>query len=145
MSGITDPSEEYFKDGLWGWDGSQWRKLGLLWGYYDAYHERCVNSSADAGLNHLYATVVPEGEIWIVTAAFASDVSSAISDVSLLVQGVSSPYVLVRKVNPVALEGAEFSGSVVVKAGERVRADFNGCTAGDGLYLYALGYKMKVT
>lgn len=27
MSGITDPSEEYFKDGLWGWVVNQWKKL----------------------------------------------------------------------------------------------------------------------
>jgi len=27
MSGITDPTEEYFKDGTWAWDGTRWQKL----------------------------------------------------------------------------------------------------------------------
>lgn len=27
MPGITDPAEEYFKDGLWGWATSAWKKL----------------------------------------------------------------------------------------------------------------------
>lgn len=27
MSGITDPNEIYFKDGIWGWDTNQWRQL----------------------------------------------------------------------------------------------------------------------
>jgi len=27
MSGITDPSEEYFKDGLWAWVSTAWKKL----------------------------------------------------------------------------------------------------------------------
>jgi len=27
VSGITDPSEEYFKDGLWAWVTDQWKKL----------------------------------------------------------------------------------------------------------------------
>lgn len=29
MSGITDPTEQYFKDGLWGWDGVRWQKLSV--------------------------------------------------------------------------------------------------------------------
>lgn len=27
MTGITDPGEEYFKDGIWGWVGTAWKKL----------------------------------------------------------------------------------------------------------------------
>lgn len=27
MNGITNPAEEYFKDGLWGWVTDQWKKL----------------------------------------------------------------------------------------------------------------------
>lgn len=27
MSGITDPAQEYFKDGLWAWVADQWKKL----------------------------------------------------------------------------------------------------------------------
>lgn len=27
MSPITEPTEEYFKDGLWGWVANQWKKL----------------------------------------------------------------------------------------------------------------------
>lgn len=27
MPGITDPTEQYFKDGLWGWVTNQWKKL----------------------------------------------------------------------------------------------------------------------
>lgn len=27
MSGITDPTEQYFKDGSWAWDGTRWQKL----------------------------------------------------------------------------------------------------------------------
>ena len=43
MSGPTAPAEAHFDKGSWGWDLTQWRKLGLLWGYTDRLAERAFD------------------------------------------------------------------------------------------------------
>jgi len=45
MSGITDPTEEYFKDGLWGWVTDQWKKLVATAG--GALHIQFAGQEAD--------------------------------------------------------------------------------------------------
>lgn len=45
MSGITNPAEEYFKDGLWGWVATAWKKLVATAG--GALHIQFAGQEAD--------------------------------------------------------------------------------------------------
>lgn len=45
MPGITNPAEEYFKDGLWGWVTDQWKKLVATAG--GALHIQFAGQEAD--------------------------------------------------------------------------------------------------
>jgi hypothetical protein len=49
MSGITDPAQEYFKDGLWGWVTDQWKKLVATAG--GALHVQIAGQEANVDVN----------------------------------------------------------------------------------------------
>lgn len=144
MPGITDPSEEYFKDGLWGWNGSAWRKSGLLFSYTNQLLGESDNANADAGQNLLYGTTVPAGEIWVVTAMMVVNTISQTSSSNLgLYTGSLYRWVSARGVLA-ASAGHSWSGHIYLVEGDTVVAVANGCTAGDDLFFSYLGYKMTI-
>ena len=144
MPGITNPTEEYFKDGTWGWDGTAWRKLNLLWGYYDRILDSVLVADATAGSNVLTFTTVPVGQVWIYTtiSALNSDTNPSVIDVNMY-----SPTLLVRLMEwvlPGANVTVQISGQFILKAGDTLKVVIGGCTLNDNLYAWAGGYKMKV-
>ena len=144
MSGITDPTEEYFKDGCWGWDGTQWRKLGLLWGYSDRYVERAENESAAAGDNSLTSSTVPAGEVWVVQGVIVMNMYTATQCCAFLAAG-DTGYALTEQVTLAPATCYRFAiNPVIMKAGDYLCAIFLNCQAGDDLYMVINGYKMKV-
>lgn len=188
MPGITDPAEEYFKDGQWawdpagaewlkmildpltnrlvvdhpgdievvqpvpndlrvgnyGWDGSAWRKLPLIWGYSDVYHETIADDNASVTFDALATSVVPNGEVWVITYMIAFDIDNAITKLTLLVHDGTTGYTLREKVTIAAGVEIIFTGYAVLKKDWYTEAHFWGCTAGDNIRLHVHGYKMKV-
>ena len=144
MTGITNPTEEYFKDGIWGWDGSRWRKLGLLFGYSDTVSGGVANDNASAGFNYLSSATVPSGEIWVIQAISGSNVNTACSKIILLVRGSNLDCPILDQVSCTADVWVTWTGSVALKAGDCLRVYFYGCTAGDDIRLRYLGYKVSV-
>jgi len=145
MTGITNPTEEYFKDGTWGWDGTQWRKLGLLWGYSDRYVERAGNESAAAGYNVLASSTVPAGEVWVVQGVVVKNVNTATQCNAFLVAS-DTGYALTERVTLTPDTWYCFAiNPAIMKAGDYLTTAFFNCQAGDGLYMDINGYKMKVT
>ena len=145
LPAVTDPSDPYFKDGNWGWDGTQWRKLNLVWGLYEQYYEEEGNPDADAGTNTLDFSTVPPGEVWIITAASAVDVDSAALVVGFILQGTGKYGYLANKVPIAANEICAFQCNWILEPGDNLRAYFLGCTALDDIRAYANGYKMQIT
>jgi len=39
MGGVTNPAEPFFKDGVWGWNDTDWIKAGVFLNYYEQYVE----------------------------------------------------------------------------------------------------------
>ena len=144
MPGVTNPAEPFFKDGSWGWDGTVWRKLQMVWGYSDRYAELVTDFSPPAGFNILAGTVVPAGEVWVVQAMGAVDTTSAISNVLVCVYSGTVDLALGQIVTPVANQECLWTGEVTMKAGDRARALFDGVILNDDLYFKIWGYKMKV-
>jgi len=142
--GPTKPTAPYFKNGIWGWDGSQWSRLALVWGYSDVYSDGEGTNDAAAGANILQCTQVPAGEIWVVTSITATDRTRMIARIDLVADVAGGERRLANKVVPAAYELVAWSGMLVLKEDDRVWFDFQGCTAGDDLRCYAVGYKMKI-
>ena len=145
MTGITSPAEEYFKDGLWGWDGTQWRKIGLLLGYEDRYAEVESADDVSAGTNTLTFTAVTPGEIWVITA-FTADCEQANPSTVLLYAKCDGVYIhLKREAYTVAKTTVEMPTHIVLKAGDQLLVSFYECAEGDDIGASALGYKVAVT
>lgn len=142
--GITDPAQEYFKDGGWGWNGSEWVKLGVVWGYSDAYLERNLVNDCDVGTNWLYGTEVPAGEVWVVSSAYGRDTNNIVTAFYLGVDLDGVTYTIDHIINLAANVGHVWSGSIVLPAGARMYGLFLGCTVDDQILATFCGYKMKV-
>lgn len=64
--GVTDPAEEYFKDGTWEWNGSAWVKKPLALGFSGPFS--ASNDYGATGAGNAAGTVltVPAGEVYVV-------------------------------------------------------------------------------
>jgi len=144
MTGITNPTEEYFKDGTWGWDGSQWRKLGILLGYHSALSHDVANSNANAGTNMLATGAVETGYIWVVETIAAMNVNHAPSRIAITAYRSEIDYPVLDTSSATANIWTVWNGQIVLAVGDTIRTYIFGCTAGDVLYLRALGYKVAI-
>ena len=144
MGGITDPAEEYFKDGIWGWDGSQWRKLGILFGYHSVLTQHISNTDASAGTNTLVTSAVEDNYLWFVQVAGLLDVNTAPSRVFICINRSGVDYPLSDTSTTAANLWLIWNGQVVLSPGDTIKGCFLSCTAGDDLFLRALGYKVSL-
>jgi len=145
MVGPTNPAEAHFDKGMWGWDGSVWRKIPLLLGYTDRWVEAVVNASADAGINILYTAAVPAGYVYVLNAAYCyNETSTSGQDIGPYGNSIS---VLVVQAAAVPANSVTVTGlcNIVLKAGDKVRIRFTACTAGDSLVGRVWGVKVKVS
>ena len=145
MSGITDPTEEYFKDGCWGWDGTQWRKLSLLFGYSGPYSEVSSNTNLPAGISYVTGSTVPVGEVWVVYGMLGSVVSTTCTELRFGFWNGSDVIICKQTRTPTSGQFYDFQGTLILAAGFYSLLQLYGVTEGDDAYLYAWGYKMKVT
>jgi len=135
---IVEASRNY------GWDGSAWRKLPLVWGYSDRYVEREANTNADAGLNALTFTTIPADEVWFILGGLAYNTTSSNTVVEWLHTGSVEDMRLRRSMATAANDEIRLDTMIVLKPGDTLQVNFNGCTAGDTIVAYAWGYKMKI-
>ncbi len=142
---ITQPTEEYFKDGQWGWDGTRWRKLPLTWGFTARISGQVVDADADAGTNVLQSDIVPAGEIWVIDYVNALNVQTAPSLVLISLFGGGIKVIIVQ--SNALPAGVYLTGApkTVLQVNDRIEYYFSGCTAGDDLHCRWWGYKMAVT
>jgi hypothetical protein len=145
MSGITDPSEEYYKDGLWGWDGSQWRKLTLQFGYTGIYVSQVVNTNLAAGTNNLSDTAVPAGEIHVITNILIRYVGTPPTQIAArIVSGAVIVDLFVVR-SPVSAVSYDRQGWWVLGPGDVLRLSITGATATDDALIDIAGFRMTIT
>jgi len=130
---------------IMGWDGSEWQKLGLLFGYYDRYAVRVTNTNASAGTNYVDTNPVPSGYIYVIQSVRGVDANSAIDRIGLAAVKDTIYGPLIEKRSPIINESVIWTGQIVLKEGDIIRGSFYGCTAGDTLVLDVWGYKMKIS
>jgi len=142
--GITDPAQEYFKDGGWGWTGTAWVKLGLLWGYYDRLAEDLGDLNPGAGSYTKYSTAVPAGEVHVIRGISYMNNSGARGALDFRAYfGALFTFLYAAPV-PGASTPHFISCDFVLKEGDRVRVNQASVVAGDDIYSAVWGYKMKV-
>ena len=142
--GITDPAQEYFKDGGWGWNGTAWVKNGVAFAYSDVYGETESIPVTGAGNNKMTFSVVPAGEMWVITNISASSTTNEPTACYLDAAIDGAIRVLVRGPYPTAGLTTDWRGQIYLKEGDYVRVTFTGCVAGKWVGAWATGYKVKV-
>jgi len=144
MPGITTPTEPYFKDGVWGWDGTVWRKLPLVWGFSDTYGESADDMNVAAGDRFKNYGPVPAGEVWVVTFFQVTPVQANITRLQLgaNVGGVSCA--LLETGTIVADESIGVSGQIILAKDDYLFYYYAGALVNDDFYSSAVGYKMKI-
>lgn len=142
--GPVQPTEPYYNKGQWGWDGSQWRKLALLWGYSDRLVDESTHTKVGAGGYNLFSTTVPAGEIWSVQLFAASNIGTAVSQQMFAYDGSVSVPLQNSAAYVSSIWNVVSHPGLTVKAGDRIYATFAACQDGDELILRLWGSKQKV-
>lgn len=144
MSGITNPAEAFFKDGVWGWNGTAWHKLPLLFGYSEPFYFSDRDTNATADWDTLTTGAVPAGEIWIVTSISARDDNSNITQIAIFHSDGVSNNIVAQVFPTVAEQCVIFTGWLVLSKDDTIWAGFTGTVLNDDIYLNASGFKMKI-
>lgn len=143
--GIKSPLEQYFKNGLWGFFGSAWIKLSLLWGYTYRYFDAVDDQNVTIGDHSIDLTAVTTGYILNVrdVGAYCSTASPSHVTFSLMSPGTEYP------MRSFAIATADFvygyTPGWVLEATQFIRVTFYGCGLGDDIYATANGVWQAVT
>ena len=127
------------------WNGTQWVKNSIPFGFYDVYAESVSNTSLPAGTSSVSLSPVPEGEVWVINSINAFYISSSIT--SMLIQCIKNKTSIVLS-QPSAIASGEYfgyTGNCVLKTEDKILVTVRGATLNDDLTVVAEGYKMKVT
>lgn len=140
----TNPAEQYYGRGGWGWDGTQWRKLALTWGYTARWAEDLSETKSGAG-NYVAGTVaVPAGYVYVAQFMYIRNVSGSRGNVSMRFVGDAVNYYAVFDTGPVQYIPIVWSGNVPLEAGDSILITMNTCLDGDVVQAGVWGYKMAV-
>lgn len=144
MPGITNPAEEYFKDGGWGWDGSVWRKLPLVWGYSGVYGQSKTDIDVDAGDVSKAFTTVPIDEVWVVTIFVGWSDQANLEAIEFYLHDGAAYRLVCRKLYTTAGVTVGVLAPLYVPPEGILKVTFVDCAAGDDVYSTVAGYKMKI-
>ena len=135
---------EEIMSNIHGWDGSAWHKLPMVWGYSDRFVEPASTAAVGAGDAEALTTLVPAGEIHIVQAVEIWHTDAAAQDIfGAAYDGATSMMLLPRQSTDAGVHRV-WSGEVVLKAGDRVRAYAFAPGDGESVAVNIWGYKMKI-
>lgn len=143
--GITDPSELHFGKGLWGFDGSVWRKLPMLWGFSAGWVEDLGGTKSGAGTYSQLSTAVPAGYVYVLHSLLAINNTGARGLVQVYKRSGGTVYTLNQVNAPAQYVPVSWSGALALAAGDQVGVYMTACLDGDAIDACAVGYKMAVT
>ena len=116
----------------------------IPFGFSAVYHQPVWYYTPAAADYVLAGSVVPAGELWVVTSVFALDSNTNPTKIELsLHNGINSHWIEDGKA-PGINKGVSWSGSIYLVNPNYITAGFAGCALNDNLYLDILGYKMKI-
>jgi len=145
MPDITNPTEPFFKDGQWGWDGTQWRKLNLLWGYNDVYGDYVEEAGTGADPVTFYGAAVGLGEVWKVCGASVYHISGT-CDLFIIGAYVGGTLIYMATVDdPVAYKPYPITFEVFLKYQDKMFVTYENLASAEVALMWFWGYKMKVT
>jgi len=145
MTGVTDPAEAYFKDGVWGFYSGVWQKLGMVWGFSSQYLEREVALNSGGGVETLTFSTCPTGVARVILG-FSGYNNTTIADrIGLEIVTGGTTHMLHMGVSPPIYQTVDCPRPLVLVYPDVLKAVFVGCADGDTLTANAWGYDMELT
>jgi len=144
MSGVTNPAEPFFKDGSWGWDGTVWRKLPLVFGYSDRW-EQDLSETLVGNQNWSGNTaLVPSGYIYVAQFMHLQNNSGVRGSRYMAFRvGVTVHHCAYTTTPPQYIPDI-WNGGVPLKEGDYIAMYQGSCLDGDVIKAGVWGYKMKI-
>jgi len=141
---VTQTAPADLTVGNYGWDGSAWHKLALVWGYSEKW--AWVMDGTQSGDGNFVAStnVVPAGEIWILQCIYIRNQTGARGYQDLRVYGGGGYCVMGYSATPGVNEPLIWNGQIVLEEDDYARVLQTSCLNGDVIGACAWGYKMKV-
>lgn len=142
--GHTDPALPTFKGGTHGWDGTQWRKLALLWGL-SAKWEDNARQTKDGDGNYLRdITAVAAGYVYVLQLAVLGNETAQRGDAYIALNDGTQAYIAEYATTPMQYEPVVLRGPVVLQVGDSIRFFQWSCVDNDVVSTSIWGYKMAI-
>ena len=142
--GPTNPAEQHFNKGGWGWDGTQWRKLPMLWGYTDTTGEK-ISQASDVAATFWIQTADPDpGKIWRIQGLSLYRSVNVPTFVRVQVYRNAALDNINDLSVPVVTRYYSFPFDIVLKEGQYLKLGFAGATVGELCEVTYWGYEMAV-
>lgn len=124
-------------------DGS-WQKQNMLWGYAGKYDEREEAFNVAAGDVFMTFSIVPAGELWVVTTFSTHPDQSNCTHVYMGHAGQGINYWMNSKGAPQAYDGVNVFCQMILGPTDHLRILYKGAALNDDFHAYATGYKMNL-
>jgi len=145
MPGITNPAEPFFKDGVWGWDGSDWQKAGIFLNYSDRYAVNLGQVGVAGGLYSATSGAVPAGKVYVINSVSMNNQTGA-RGAAVVHFRVAGLYATVAfTLAPLQYEPTVWNGAVALKQGDFIQVQQLATVAGDTIIACGLGYIVELT
>ena len=144
MSPIVNPASEFFKNGLWGWDGTVWRKLPLVFGYTDRWAEDLSWPVEEDGMWAGWTALVPAGYIYVAQGISVCNNTGARGERYVYFVSGANFHCKIYTAHPAQGVADIWNGEVTLKERDYVYMTQVSCLAGDVIEAQVWGYKMKV-
>lgn len=129
---------------LHGYISSAWQKLPMLWGFSDRVAETVSETNTSAGTNIIYSTEVPSGEVHVIQSVTAISATASSTLIRIATTDDTNFGFVLDEQSPSDNIPCIWTGEIVLKAGDKIRGTFVGCTAAKAIYMYVWGYKLDV-
>jgi hypothetical protein len=144
MTGITDPAQKYFKDGLWTYDGAVWRPQNQL----IAYRARIVASvsatSTGASPTTVSSAAVPTGYVHIIQAISAFHDDTVARAVIIIANGGGATVGLATNAALAPFGYLLFSTPLALAANDIIQSSCYSLTSGKKIYVGLWGHSFKI-
>ena len=130
---------------VYGWTGSEYARVPMLWGYGGQYaeHEQDLNTGpADETLTF---STVPAGEVWVITlfTGFCDTANPEVVSLRAVIGGTTHYLAMVADITANLM--VVMQGEIILVEDDYLCAVFEGCGLNDKIYADAVGYKMSIT
>ena len=126
-----------------GFGGEVEGSVNYLFGYYDRYSEEIRETTTDGAITGS-GSVVPAGEVWVVTSLAVRHNDPAARALGLFLHDGTSSRMISYQAGVAQWVTLDKQGWWVLKEGDSIRGTAYALAANKRVELYILGFKMKV-